>query len=142
MFARLLVQENYVRHLLLSFVSVATFAATIPAAAQTTDAPTLVVNSAHQAIRKIAFSPDGRWIAAAGDSTIKLWDIGTGRLLRTLIGHSSLIDNAIIAPDGRYLYSVSSSDRSIKVWESETGRYCRQLPARTHKTHLILFRFR
>jgi WD40 repeat protein len=34
----------------------------------------------------IAISPNGQWFAS-GASTIKLWDFGSGRLIRTLDGH-------------------------------------------------------
>jgi WD40 repeat protein len=37
----------------------------------------------------VRFSPDGtRAISGGTDGSVKLWDVATGRLLRTLLGHA------------------------------------------------------
>src|SRR5262249_54399146 len=37
----------------------------------------------------VAFSPDGKRFAAGADDTVKLWDLGSGRVARTLKGHGA-----------------------------------------------------
>jgi WD40 repeat protein len=51
--------------------------------------PELVVQTSHGIlIQSIAFSPDGEVLATGGgDGTIKLWDVKSGRQIRTLAGH-------------------------------------------------------
>jgi WD40 repeat protein len=67
----------------------------------------------------VAFSPDaeGRWIASAGeDSTVKVWDSHTGKLLRSFRGHTGLVSSVAFSPDGRRLVS-GSRDSTVKVWD-------------------------
>jgi F-box/WD-40 domain protein MET30 len=53
------------------------------------------------------------------DNTIKVWDVETGKPLKTLFGHIE----GVWAVDGDRLRVVSGShDRTIKIWERETGR--------------------
>ena len=53
----------------------------------------LFVQTGHRgSINSASYSPDGKWCISAGwDNTIKLWDIATGREIRTLSGHSDAV---------------------------------------------------
>lgn len=89
--------------------------------------PELVVQTGHFIIYSIAFSPEGQLLASGGsDQTIKLWDVATGRELRTLTGHSDDVESVAFSPDGRTLAS-GSNDETIKLWDVVTGRELRTL---------------
>ena len=65
----------------------------------------------------VAFSPDGRRLASGSlEGTVKVWDVATGQLLRTLTGHTSGVTSVAFSPDGRRLAS-SSLGGVIKVWD-------------------------
>ena len=53
--------------------------------------------------------------------TLKVWDLETGRELRTLQGHSGFVHGVAVSPDGRRAVSASH-DHTLKVWDLETGR--------------------
>jgi Tol biopolymer transport system component len=75
----------------------------------------------HDAILDLAFSPDGTRLATAGyDRLIKLWDVATGKELRTLRDHSDSVYGVAFSPDGRLLAS-GGADRAVKVWDPATG---------------------
>jgi WD40 repeat protein len=61
-------------------------------------------------------------ILASGsdDTTIKLWDITTGQLIRTLTGHTSWILWSVDLLNSQTLVS-SSLDETIKLWNWSTG---------------------
>src|SRR5207249_3465704 len=82
--------------------------------------------------RGVAFSPDGRILAAAGFhlqdtfSTpllpLPIYDVQTGKRVQTLTGHTEWETYAIaFSPDGK-LFASTGADKQILVWELATGK--------------------
>ncbi|MEH2302702.1 MAG: serine/threonine-protein kinase [Nostoc sp.] len=72
---------------------------------------------------KSAGITDQNWgILASGswDNTIKLWDVNTGKEIRTLIGHANWVNSVAFSRDGKFLAS-GSADCTIKLWQVHTG---------------------
>ena len=68
-----------------------------------------------------AFSPDGkRIVSGSGDTTIKVWDVDSGRELMTLEGHEEGVISVAFSPDGSRIVS-GSWDKTIKVWDAVIG---------------------
>jgi WD40 repeat protein len=69
----------------------------------------------------IAFSPDGRILAAAGDPEIRLWDVETGELLAVLEGHAEAVEALVFSPDGTLIASSGSgaNDGAFEVISQE-----------------------
>ena len=59
-----------------------------------------------------------------------MWDLDTGRELRTLEGHSADVTGVAVTPDGKRAVS-GSLDHTLKVWDLETGRVLRTLEGHT-----------
>jgi len=68
-------------------------------------------------VTSVAFSPDGRLLASGswGGTIIRLWDVASGQLVRTLEGHTSRVHSVAFAPDGHLLAS-GSGDGTIRLW--------------------------
>jgi WD40 repeat protein len=74
------------------------------------------------AVEGLAMSDDGhRLISGSADWSLRVWDMGTGRLMKTLMGHSAAIWCVAMTADGRRAVS-GSEDRTIRVWDLEDGR--------------------
>ena len=69
----------------------------------------------------VCLSPDGKYIASgSADKTVRVWDLGTGKCLMTLEGHSSPVLAVCWSPDGKYIAS-GSHDKTVRVWDADTG---------------------
>jgi small GTP-binding protein len=78
-------------------------------------------------INDYAFSPDGkRALSGSGDRSVRLWDLETGRCLRTFNGHTDLVQRVALSSDGRRAIS-GAEDGTVRVWDVETGDCLRVL---------------
>jgi WD40 repeat protein len=72
-------------------------------------------------VSALAFSPDNRFLAS-GDAmrTVKVWDVSSGALISTGVGHTGYVVSVAFSPDGRYIVS-GSDDKTARMWEAATG---------------------
>ncbi|MCU0488710.1 MAG: WD40 repeat domain-containing protein, partial [Anaerolineales bacterium] len=66
-------------------------------------------------VHSICISPEGGLIFAGLNRVIHVWDVQSGRCLRTLEGHTYLVQALDLAQDGRTLLS-GCMDRTVKLW--------------------------
>ena len=82
----------------------------------------------------MALSGDGRLaVSASSDKTLKVWEVESGRELRTLEGHTDWVYGVALSGDGRRAVSASW-DKTLKVWEVESGRELRTLEGHTTRS--------
>jgi hypothetical protein len=85
----------------------------------------------------VAFSPDGKLaLSGSQDGTLKLWEVSSGRDIRSLTGHSDPVwdmlamlfspESSVLAmafsPDGKLALS-GSKDKTLALWEVSSGRH-------------------
>jgi len=79
--------------------------------------------------RPLAFSPDGRTLAATGSrQSLHFWDLATGKdRLATPEAHLGDVVTLACLADGKTVVS-GSRDRTVRVWDLATGRPTSTLP--------------
>lgn len=98
---------------LLLFISASAFAQSLET----------VIQKGHElAVLATATCPDSNYIATASkDKSAKLWEISTGREVRSFLGHELSVTCVEFSPDGKLLFTASN-DKTIKIWEVATGK--------------------
>jgi WD40 repeat protein/uncharacterized caspase-like protein len=102
--------------------------------------PELVLQAGHVGpILSIAYSPDGKLIATGSeDATIKLWNVETGKELRTLIGHIGAVNGLAFSPDGNSI-ATAGSDFVTRIWDVRTGTLTKTLEGHWNYLNCVAF---
>ena len=88
-----------------------------------------VIDGSPRGAVSVAVSRDGSLLAAGlKDSTIKLWNLPSGRIHSILRGHKGTVTTIDFSPDGRFLAS-GARDKTIKVWDLHSGNEVRTITA-------------
>ncbi len=94
-------------------------------------------------VRSVAFSADGKRLAAAGgfcakSGEVKIWDVSTRTVTVTIQGHDDCIYGLAFSPAGDVL-ATSSYDKLIKLWDPTTGKEIRTLKDHIDSVYALQF---
>ncbi|MBW4593606.1 MAG: WD40 repeat domain-containing protein [Brasilonema angustatum HA4187-MV1] len=76
-------------------------------------------------VTSVAISPDGQiLVSGCADKTVKIWNLSTGKVVRTLTGKIGEVSSVAISPDGNLLVvgSCEHPRNNVKVWHLATGK--------------------
>ncbi|GIL23767.1 MAG: hypothetical protein BroJett042_22800 [Bacteroidota bacterium] len=82
-----------------------------------------IIQKGHElAVVAMAISPDSNYVATASrDKSAKLWELNSGREVRSFLGHQASVISLDFSHDGKHLIT-GGNDRTVKIWEVKTGK--------------------
>jgi WD40 repeat protein len=98
------------------------------------------ITGAHSdTIFDLSFTPDGSLLASAGaDKFARVFDMKTGKLVRSFEGHTNHVLGVAWNRTGRTL-ATAGADDVIKVWSLETGQQIRTIPGFTKQATALRY---
>ena len=78
--------------------------------------------------------------SGSADQTIRLWNPRTGKLKKTLTGHTDWVTRVTFSPDSKTLASGGGSDdRTLRLWNPQTGKLKKMFTGYTDQIRGIAF---
>jgi WD40 repeat protein len=82
-------------------------------------------------VKTVSITPDGsRAVSGSSDKTLRLWDLRSGKCIRTLEGHAGAVYSVNMTPDCKRAVS-GSADRTLRLWNLKTGECIKTLRGHT-----------
>jgi len=85
----------------------------------------------NESVVSVSVNPAGTRIASVShDKSIKIWDLESGRLLRTIANIGGYVNAISWSPDGSRLVH-GAEDNTVRIWNAETGAAIRTISGHT-----------
>jgi WD40 repeat protein len=126
--------------IILSILAFILMTVAITLTAQAAEKTEIKVQLGHPSdVTSVAFSPDGRYaLSGSVDKTLKLWEVSSGKVVRTFSGHSNSVNSVAFSPDGKYALS-GSVDKTLKLWEVASGKVVRTFAGHSDEVNSVAF---
>jgi WD40 repeat protein len=92
-------------------------------------------------VNYLVISPDGnKLVSGSADKKIKIWDLSTGKQVRTLLENSIHVNYFAISPDWQAI-ATGGPDNTIKIWDFLTGKEIRTISGHSSYVNYLVISF-
>jgi WD40 repeat protein len=102
-----------------------------------TGKPLIIGANAHDGfVVGLSFSPDGKHLLTSGrDQTCKLWDVETGKLLKTYTSMADNVEAVAFSKDGKRF--LAGENKVVHVFDTETGKIVHRFEDHTDVVYAV-----
>jgi WD40 repeat protein len=90
-----------------------------------------VISSAMSADGRLILTGSGGEDDSRAGRELRLWDAATGKELRRLTGHTSIVNAVALSADGR-IALTGSADQTARLWDTATGKEIKRLTGHSY----------
>jgi WD40 repeat protein len=106
-------------------------------AAESPQQPPSEYGATDEQVMVVALAPGGRTLATGGQAgTIRLWDVATATVIKTLTGHQGTVTALVFAGPGRLV--SAGADEQVRVWDLDARRVVRTIVQRSASFRIAL----
>ncbi len=90
-------------------------------------------------LNSVALSRDGALLAVGDKTTVEIWDVASGRQLRSMTGSPGTAALMAFSPDNRFLavgLSSGGKDESVALFDAQSGELLRSFPLKARVASL------
>jgi WD40 repeat protein len=98
-----------------------------------------IKNGHSDTVYGVCFSPDSKMLAtASADKFVKVWEIPSGKFVKSFEGHTHHVLDVGWMADGKLLASAGG-DNTVKIWDFEKGEQVRTINAHAKQVTRLMF---
>jgi WD40 repeat protein/serine/threonine protein kinase len=84
----------------------------------------------------VAVSDDGRWAWSGSAKAVHVWEVSSGRCVRTFQGHTARVNSVALSSDSRRVLS-GSDDKTVRLWDTVSGGCVRILEGHANEVNAV-----